>query len=416
MSRDPESSTVLTSHSPQSKVMLDVIAGPHAGLQFSIDRPDSFLVGRGDQADLRLVDDPHFSRHHFLIKASPPECVLIDLGSRNATFVNGKRVQEVPLHDGDEISGGVTRIRVSISALATDDAPEPILRNEDLATPETVGSYELLRELGHGSMGVVYLARHRRTGREAALKVMSQHRESSHDALQLFLREASILSQLNHPRIVRFHEFGLTGPTLFLAMEYVSTVSLDDLMGAERSKRQMYVACGLCCQLLEALVHAHERGLVHRDIKPANVLVTQENRRVSLKLADFGLAKNYWNSGCSGVTDEGVTRGTLAYMAPEQVVNCRDTRPACDIYSTAATLYWMLTGNIPFPAKTPGQMMKAILESAPPRLSTIRPDLPGELESIVLRGLEKDPKNRFASAGEFRIALQRYSRKRPIQS
>ena len=398
--------------------MLDVIAGPHAGLQFSIDRPDSFLVGRGDQADLRLLDDPHFSRHHFLLKASPPECVLIDLGSRNATFVNGKRVQEVPLSDGDEISGGVTRIRFSIAGTGTpavNDAPEPVSSHAGRPASDTIGSYELLRELGHGSMGVVYQARHRRTGREAALKVMVPRMQTAHDALQLFLREASILSQLNHPRIVRFHEFGLTGPTLFLAMEYIATVPLSDLMDSERAKGQMHVACGLSCQLLEALVHAHERGLVHRDIKPANVLVSQANRRVFLKLADFGLAKNYWNSGCSGVTEEGVTRGTLAYMAPEQIINCRDARPACDIYSTAATLFWMLTGRVPFPADTPGQTMKAILEAAPPRLSTLRPDLPAELESIVLRGLEKEPQNRFASAGEFRTALQPYSRKRPAQ-
>lgn len=395
--------------------MLEVIAGPHTGMEFKIDRPDSFLVGRGEQANLRLTDDPHFSRHHFLLKTNPPECLLLDLGSRNATFVNGERVKESPLRDGDEISGGATRIRFSIAWAGLKPpaiVPAPVQKNGELLAADSFGSYEVLHELGRGSMGVVYQARHRRTGGLAALKVMVPHGQTGHDALQLFLREASILSQLNHQRIVRFHEFGLAGQTLFLAMEYVVAVSLSDLMAAERAKGQSHVACGLICQLLEALSHAHEHGLVHRDIKPANLLVTRENRRVSLKLADFGLAKNYWNSGCSGVTEDGVTRGTLAYMAPEQVAHCRDARPSCDIYSAAATLFWMLAGMAPFRARTAGQMMKAILESAPPCLSSLRSDLPADLVGIVMRGLEKAPEHRFASALEFRAALQPHTRKR----
>lgn len=412
MSDEP---TILVQPAPSSEVVLEVIAGPHAGLKLNIQRPDSFLVGRGDQADLRLGDDLHFSRHHFLLKANPPECLLLDLGGKNGTFVNQERVHEKFLRDGDEISGGLTRIRVSISGgLASTgphvDAVAP--KSSAISIGQTFGSYDVLQELGRGSMGVVYQAQHRRTGREVALKVLSPKDDAAQESLQLFLREASVLSQLNHPLIVRFHEFGLVSPTLFLAMEYVPTVSLNDLMATEHDKGQFHLACGLTCQLLEALAHAHERGLIHRDIKPTNLLVSRSNRRLALKLADFGLAKNYWNSGCSGVTEEGTTRGTLVYMAPEQVIHCRDARPSCDIYSAAATLYWMLSARAPVMAETPGQTIKAVLETSPPSLSKLRPDLPGELVKLVHRGLAKEPQNRFASAQEFRHALQPYTRKR----
>ncbi len=405
------STHTLVMSADQAHVCLDVFEGPHQGERYVIDRPDAVLVGRATEAELCLERDPHFSRNHFRLTANPPDCVLLDLGSLNGTFVNDERVQEVLLKNGDIISGGDTQIRVTTFVPSTGESiavarPARTADLPELKMGERLGSYEILRELGRGTMGIVYLSRHARTGRETAVKVLPAGPQQTPQSLQLFLREASVLSQLDHPRIVRFYEFGLVEHRLFLAMEYVPVVSLDELTESERARGAVHVICGLFGQLLDALAHAHLHGLVHRDIKPGNLLVARHGKRVALKLADFGLAKNYWNAGCSGVTGMGALRGTLPYMAPEQILRCRDARPACDIYSAGATLYWMLSGVAPFTETTAGQTVKAVLETMPPGLATLRPALPTELVRLVERAMAKDPADRFASAQEFRVALE----------
>lgn len=200
--------------------------------------------------------------------------------------------------------------------------------------------------------------------------------------------------------------------TVYLAMELVETIDLPTILAGERQRGGIYIACGLVCQVLQALEHAHSLSLVHRDVKPTNVLVAKVRTRLHAKLADFGLAKNYWNSGCSGITHEGEARGTLAFMPPEQLTDCRNARPASDLYSTGATLFWFLTGRPPLELPSGGSALKTILEQPPMSLRDARAEIPHELDAIIQRALQKDPNQRFSSAAEMRQALLPFTKAR----
>jgi serine/threonine protein kinase len=137
------------------------------------------------------------------------------------------------------------------------------------------------------------------------MKVIIPENKAAPESLQLFAREASVLSQLHHPGIVQFQEFGLVSGRFFLAMEYVRTVSIQQILQSRTPEQQIRVCCQIICQVLKALVHAHAKSLVHRDIKPANILVSRSSQNLRAKLADFGLAKNYEHAGFSGITQQG---------------------------------------------------------------------------------------------------------------
>ncbi len=195
--------------------VLEVLEGPHRDARFLFTRHQTFLVGRVKTAHLSLPDDRYFSRHHFLLEFNPPRCLLRDLGSRNGTLVNGAKVQEAFLKDGDIIGGGRTRIRFSVSlptapALEIDSGPA-FLADQ----PPVVPGHELLRPLGRGGMGMVHLARKSASGELVAVKLILPDAAASAQAVQFFLREVSILSQLAHPRIVRFREVGIAGKHFF---------------------------------------------------------------------------------------------------------------------------------------------------------------------------------------------------------
>jgi hypothetical protein len=426
-------------------VTLDVVTGPHIGAHFEFQHHDTFLVGRGTWAHLCLSRDLHFSRHHFRIEIRPPDCYLIDLGSRNGTFVNGHRVKSVFLRDGDVISGGKTEIRVRVgnakpaaqaptvlgafsstatceNKASTTDARRTATGSGLLITGQTnAGSsiapiqplpgYELQEELGGGSMGVVYRALHTTTRQEVAIKLISQKQTTSEHAIQLFIREANLLGRLDHPHIVRCLDFGYTAGQLYLVMECVPKIALQDVLANEPQSSCIRIPCAIVRQVLQALEHAHRMSIVHRDIKPENVLLFRKGRKLNAKLADFGLAKNYVYAGLSEISHEGDIRGTIAYMPPELVVDCRDARPAGDIYSVGATLYYYLSRQFPFDFGNRNKLA-VVLEDDPVPLAKRVPGLPPKLAKIVHRALAKEPCDRFASAGEMFDALKPFATRR----
>ena len=324
-----------------------------------------------------------------MLEINPPRC-LGDPSSANGTFANKKRVDLVYLNDGDLISGGKTRIRVSILADADDpwatvgkstNQPEQSATPNLLApmlVPDTsswssrtpllvpsIPGYDVVRELGRGGMGVVYHAKQIATGLNVALKIILPESAASESLMQRFLREVSILSRLSHPRIVRFLEMGMAQGQFYFVMEYVETIDLDAALARQTPSGRIKAISGIIYQVLDGLSYAHEQSFVHRDIKPANILVTRTAKKLRSKLADFGLAKNFEHAGFSGMTREGQTLGTYAYMAPEQVINSRDARPAVDIYSVGATLYRMLSGKLPYDFSRKRDPLVVILEDAP---------------------------------------------------
>jgi serine/threonine-protein kinase len=258
-------------------------------------------------------------------------------------------------------------------------------------------------------MGVVYRALQRATGKHVALKVMLPKHVPYPERMQLFIREAGILSGLSHPNIIRFLELGMAGEQFFVATEYVETIPVEQVIAGESRTR---IACGIACRVLDALRYAHARSLIHRDIKPANILLSRQGRKLHTKLADFGLAKNYEDAGLSEMTADNEARGSPAYMAPEQIISSRYAKPACDLYSLGVTLYQYLSGRLPFDPSPGLTILRAILEDPPIPLQKVCPQIPTDLASIVHRVLAKDPDERFASAEEMYLALYPFSQRK----
>ena len=427
-----------------TKVALKVVRGPHSGKAFTFERHDSFVVGRGTKAHFRLPKkDPFFSRYHFIVEVNPPHCLLVDLDSTNGTRINNSRITRKHLSHGDKIRAGKTVLLVEFipPPTKTEDAasPPPLplavsrktadpgsesteshhlrrpapdvemanrrAKQEAPVAPEIPG-YEILRPLGEGGMGIVYLAKRAQDRSQVALKLIRPAVAASEQEVDLFLREADILRQLRHPHIVLFQEMGHQDDHLYFAMEYVPGSDGSRLL---RTHGPLAIAraVALACQALEALQYAHGQGFVHRDVKPANLLVTGQADNEICKLADFGLARAYQASPMSGLTMIGDVGGTLPYMPPEQVTHYRDAKPPADQYAVAATLYRLLTGHYLFDLDDDSneqRLMKILCEEPIPLIHR-RPDAPAGLCKAIHRALEKEAKDRFTDAAEFRDAL-----------
>jgi serine/threonine-protein kinase len=423
------SSPVTASPEDWGKVSLtlEVINGPGTGERFTFTGHDTFVVGRSQQAHFQLsAEDRYSSRYHFLVEVNPPYCALLDLGSRNGTHVNGRRVQRAFLNTGDQIRVGKTRLRVHVPEPPTlawrsesflSPPTQPVFagrcpgrqavlpENSPSGQPPLIPGYRVVRELGRGSMGVVYLAVRDSDQDLVALKTLVEKGQPSPQAVARFLREASVLQQLRHPNIVAYRDMGNSPDTLFFAMEFVAGTDAAALLrqvGALPVAR----AVALVRQALAGLSYAHSLRLVHRDIKPANLLIDQEGGKEHLRIADFGLARLYQASQMSGLTLAGEVGGTVAFMPPEQILAFRDAVPASDQYAAAATLYNLLTGQYlhDFKSTAQGQLAQ-ILNDDPIPIQQRRPDLPDDLARVVHRALARTPDERWPDVAAFATAL-----------
>jgi serine/threonine-protein kinase len=271
--------------------------------------------------------------------------------------------------------------------------------------PQTIPGYRIVRELGRGGMGIVYLAVCATDGSLVALKTIKPAVDSTQSDVERFLREARILQELNHPNIVAFREMGEAGGSFYFAMDYVKGTDAGELLKSH-GPFSIGRAVGLVRQLLSALGYAHDSGFVHRDIKPSNLLLTEADGAEVAKLADFGLARVYLDSKLSGLTMMGDWGGTMAFVAPEQITRFREAKPPVDQYSAAATLYKLLTGRFlfDFPRKSERRFLM-ILEEEPVPIRSRRPDIPDELAAVIHRALAKEPAKRFADVKAMSQAL-----------
>jgi serine/threonine protein kinase len=411
------------------QIALEVVQGPHSGRRFTFDGHDNFIVGRARCAHFRLPDkDPYFSRVHFMVEVNPPNCRLVDMGSTNGTGLNGHRVDSADLKHGDLIQGGDTVLRVSLlytPGEASCDAAEPehplaahigpsrqAFQSTETFHPSapTIEGYQMVRRLGGGGMGVVYLARRASDSSLVALKTIQPAVAASERQVQRFLREAGILRKLRHPHIVTFHEMGRAGEVVYFAMDYVPGTDAAELLHRE-GPLPVTRAVRLVCQVLEALAYAHGRGFVHRDVKPSNLLVTGQKVFETCRLADFGLARVYNASPLSGLTLMDDAGGTIPYMPPEQITNYRNASPPADQYSTAATLYRLLTGQYLFDFEEgPNERhLTKILFDEPVPIGDRRPEVRDALAWVIHRALHKDPAGRFPDTATFREALLPYA-------
>ena len=268
-----------------------------------------------------------------------------------------------------------------------------------LAPGQTLDQYEISDTIARGGMATIFKARDLETGKTVALKVPHMEYESDLVFHERFLREEHIGQRLSHPAIVKVLQ-PKQKSRMYLAMEYVEGERLSDLLHRE-GRLAVDPAIRLAMRIADALIYLHDNGIAHRDLKPENIVITP--RSGDVKLMDFGIALD---STARKMTWSGLshTMGTPDYMAPEQIKGNRgDIR--CDIYSLGAILYEMLTGEVPFSNDNVYAAMRAKVQDDPTPPRRLRPDISPALEEIILHALERNPRDRFETALEFREAL-----------
>lgn len=445
-------------------ITLTVVKGHLDPSEYVFDARTTCVLGRSADCSPRLPNDEHHrtvSRHHCLIDINPPDIRVRDFGSLNGTYVNGEKIgqrragltpaeaagdsyPEHDLADGDEIRIGETVLRVGIERQATrvlgsacakcgrdvgeqahgrdgemlcaacQSEPSAVLKlllelarggRGDL---DAIRGYTVIRELGRGGMGAVYLARHESTGAEVALKVMLPKVAANATARARFLREVALTRALQHPHVVALHDAGFAGGTFYLTTEFCTGGSLDRLLDKRGGRLPAEEAVPLAVQALRGLEYAHQQGVVHRDLTPSNILLhPRSDGTVTAKIADFGIGKAFDQAGLSGLTRTGATAGKPMFMPRQQVVNFRKAPPAVDVWALAACLYNALTGKAPRefpPTKDPWQVV--LQEPAVP-IRKREPGVPSALADVIDHALQERPRIGFLSATELRQALER---------
>ncbi len=277
-------------------------------------------------------------------------------------------------------------------------------------TPFAVGAEQVLRgryrieeRLRSGASGAVYRGSDVRTGRPVAIKIF-QWWDDDPTSMHRFRREADVIRRLAHPHIVQLLDFGQTeDEVLFLVLELLEGEDLAQVLYRVGPLRDFAALTSMVAQLASALDAVHAKGIVHRDLKPTNVFVRGYPETPLVKLLDFGMSKLL--DGASSVTGNNQIMGSMGYMSPEQVLGrSADVDPRADLYSLAAIVYRMLTGQAPFPHKTLAALSDAVLTDVPAPPSSLQP-LPAAIDAVFARALAKSPEARYASAADLLAAL-----------
>jgi serine/threonine protein kinase/Tol biopolymer transport system component len=290
-----------------------------------------------------------------------------------------------------------------------------------IAAGTRLGRYEIISQLGAGGMGEVYLAQDTLLRRPAALKILPAKFTESEDRLRRFEREASTASALNHPNIITIHEIGHEDSVHYMAMEFVDGETLRARL--TRTEISLREAIAIAIQVAEALVAAHEAGIVHRDVKPENIMIRPDGY---VKVLDFGLAKlterppalmvdSQAPTIAKADTDPGTVMGTMQYMSPEQARGL-EVDERTDIWSLGCVLYEMVTGEPPFAGETTSDVIVSLLSQEPPLLSQHSGEVPLELERIVRKALQKNREERYQTVKDLALDLKSLRRELDVEA
>jgi serine/threonine-protein kinase len=285
-------------------------------------------------------------------------------------------------------------------------APDKNALQSDCAadlTGQSLGDFHILRHLGEGGMGQVYLAEQKSLNRKVALKLLRPDLAANKISLARFEAEAKAVAQATHANIVQVYAFGEINGLHYMALEYVEGRNLRQYV-EKKGPPELMLALSIIRQVAAALQRASELGIIHRDIKPENILLT---RKGEVKVADFGLSRLFGDDRQAlNLTQSGVTMGTPLYMSPEQVEG-KPVDPRTDIYSFGVTCYHLLTGNPPFRGSTPFDVAVQHVQNQPEPLANIRPDLPPDLCNLVHKMMAKKPDDRVQTGREIVRELMR---------
>jgi hypothetical protein len=424
-----------------AKVHLQVKGGSEDGRVFTFAEHDTFVFGRMDDCHACIANDNQVSRHHFILETNPPHACLRDLGSLNGTCVNDtkfggrksgetpeqgakRRYPEVELSHGDAIRVGKTTLHVVIEtpkeppkhkadpafadllslspkqlALLLFGDPKKPGRNAKLMIP----GYQIEAEIGRGGFGVVYRARRPADNSLAAIKVMLARVDSDDTAIGRFQREIEIVSQLQHPHVVRLFKNGNSGAIFYLLTEYCDGGNAWDLMRKNGGRLTVAQTTPIILQTLSGLAYAHTAGIVHRDIKPQNILM----HRGEARLSDFGLSKSFEQAGLSGLTMTGRHAGTSYFMPREQITNFKYMKPDSDVWSMGATIYNMLTGDFPYPFNKGRDPIDVILNDDIVPIGQRDKKIPKNMCAVLDKALNKKARDRFQTAAEMLAAMKK---------
>lgn len=309
-------------------------------------------------------------------------------------------------HDSSPLEIDETAMIGEVEATALRSRARPKLAGD------TFGRYRILKTLGEGAMGSVYLALDNQLQRKVALKIPKVNAKEQFRFIERFLREARSAATLNHPNICPVYDVGEIDGVHFITMGYIQGHSLADFVNPDKPQNERNIAT-VMRKIALALHDAHANGLVHRDVKPANVMIDHRNEPI---IMDFGLARHIDDEEDARLTRDGAILGSPAYMSPEQIEGRADKiGPACDIYALGVVMYELLTGQLPYQG-TVASIIGQILSKEPPHPSRLRPSISQRLGDICLKAMSKEINQRFASMKEFATALGDFLKSKPEDS
>jgi len=359
--------------------------GPTAGHEYPLTK-DVTTMGRQSSCDVQILDNMS-SRVNCQVRRDGKLFTLVDLGSRNGTNLNGKKVTERQLTFGD-------RIRIGEAEYLFVKEPG------DVELRDLLSKYEVQEKLGEGGMGIVYKANQRSMNRIVALKILSPKYSSRPRFVEQFIREARAAGQLNHPNIIQVHDVGTENDIHYFSMEFVDGPTCMQAL-RQHGPFKTADALEIIRQTAKALEYAHSQRLIHQDIKPDNIMLGNNN---TVKLADLGISKTFDEAEA----EEGPKRvmGTPHYMAPEAALGKKiDHR--VDIYSLGATLYHLLTGKTPYSGTSATEVLKAHVMDPLPPIHDMVADVPEAVCALVERMVAKKPEDRYPTATQIIEEVQR---------
>ncbi|MBS3029231.1 MAG: protein kinase [Dolichospermum sp. DET50] len=441
-----------------STVTLTITTGKLSGKQYIFDNRSTCIIGRGEDCNLQIADniDMTVSRYHCLLDINPPEIRIRDLGSLNGTMVNDKiigqrKAEQTPeeaakiafpeydLGNNDQVIVGDIVFDIGVETeLEKQKTPNFIVKEENnkpnffdiiknllnLASQgnqnlQVIANYHLIKSLGQGGCGEVFLAQHTQAKKLVALKLMLPQVAAKEMGVKMFLRETENTKFLQHPHVVQLLDYGYAENTFFFTMEYCEGGDVWDLMEKLGGRLPVNMAVDITLQILDGLIYAHNvevpyvrladgrlgkgKGLVHRDLKPNNIFITNIDGKMIVKIGDYGLAKAFDLAGLSGQTLTDTKMGTPVFMCRQQVLDFKHALPEVDVWASAACLYNMLTGD--FPRNFVGDPWNCILINNPVPIRQRDSNIPENLAKVIDLALTEKPQIHFQSAADFKAAL-----------